>query len=672
MDSADVNMAGTTSNESAGEDKASAVPGFRVGQSAGKKELPPGIRARFTEVFVDEVCSREDVGRIVRGYLERYFPSPPVDAIVKFYAWVKQLTHECALLDGAGKVAHFSLRNLTRALRFSINAVRRPCHPSTGNVALAQGLAVGFATPLNRSSAKRIEALIEEAIGVSAGARGPAVAQPTPSSAPVKKASNTKDEMANVQLDKEKGYVNVEGYWIKAGPGEIDLAAAHKDFVITTSVRHHLQNIARMLSGGRYPVLLEGPTSSGKTSLVKFVAKLTGHECVRINNHEHTDLQEYLGQYVCDPATGQLVFQEGVLARAARAGHWVVLDELNLAPSEVLEALNRLLDDNRELFIADTGETIKPHEDFMVLATQNPAGGLYGGRKLLSRAFRNRFTEGFIDELPMQELAVVLHKRCAVPPSYVKTMLAVYSDLQTHRSQTNVFQGKQSFMTVRDLLRWGNRKPGSHEDLAVEGYALLAERLRKEEDRQVVMSSIKKHCAGAKTLRIDYTTDPFVLDIRERIAARLQAGDTPPSGVKDVVWTPAFCRMCALIGRCVRAGESALLIGETGGGKTMACQVLSWVLVEEGDPSRQLRIVNCHQQTETSDFIGSLRPVRGREQLLAAMYTIAGALLGKLDLVEPGEEHNNEEASERLEKLKDQLKSMTTDSGNPKSLIALL
>ncbi len=35
------------------------------------------------------------------------------------------------------------------------------------------------------------------------------------------------------------------------------------------------------------------------------------------------------------------MFREGALVTAVREGHWVVLDELNLAPSEVLEALNR-------------------------------------------------------------------------------------------------------------------------------------------------------------------------------------------------------------------------------------------------------------------------------------------------------------------------------------------
>ena len=36
-----------------------------------------------------------------------------------------------------------------------------------------------------------------------------------------------------------------------------------------------------------------------------------------------------------------------------KEGYWIILDELNLAKSEILEALNRLLDDNRELFIPE-------------------------------------------------------------------------------------------------------------------------------------------------------------------------------------------------------------------------------------------------------------------------------------------------------------------------------
>ena len=83
-----------------------------------------------------------------------------------------------------------------------------------------------------------------------------------------------------------------------------------------------------------------------------------------------------------------------------------MLDELNLAPTDVLEALNRLLDDNRELLVPETSEVVRPHPHFMLFATQNPPGS-YGGRKVLSRAFRNRFLEMQMDEIPEAELSQI-------------------------------------------------------------------------------------------------------------------------------------------------------------------------------------------------------------------------------------------------------------------------
>jgi midasin len=83
------------------------------------------------------------------------------------------------------------------------------------------------------------------------------------------------------------------------------------------------------------------------------------------------------------------VFHEGVLIEAMKRGDWLILDELNLARSEILESLNRLLDDNKELFINETQTYIRPHANFRIFATQNPTS--YGGRKELSKAFKNRF-----------------------------------------------------------------------------------------------------------------------------------------------------------------------------------------------------------------------------------------------------------------------------------------
>lgn len=89
-------------------------------------------------------------------------------------------------------------------------------------------------------------------------------------------------------------------------------------------------------------VLLEGETSVGKTSLICYLAQLVGQTCLRVNNHEHTDVQEYIGCYAASGTDGRLVFKEGVLVEAMRNGYWIILDELNLAPTDILEALNRV------------------------------------------------------------------------------------------------------------------------------------------------------------------------------------------------------------------------------------------------------------------------------------------------------------------------------------------
>ena len=169
----------------------------------------------------------------------------------------------------------------------------------------------------------------------------------------------------------------------------------------------------------------------------------------------------------------------------------MILDELNLAPSEVLEALNRLLDDNRELYIPEINEAVKPHENFRLFATQNPAGA-YGGRKPLSRAFRNRFVEIHMSDIPEDEMIIILEKRCGCPPSHAKLLVKVMKTLRQRRSRSGIFKGKDGLITPRDLLRWAGRGSSSKKELAREGYMLLAERLRIDEEKEVVRTVIEK------------------------------------------------------------------------------------------------------------------------------------------------------------------------------------
>lgn len=100
-------------------------------------------------------------------------------------------------------------------------------------------------------------------------------------------------------------HVLFEQFWLERGPLPLPAGGSADDggsrrFVLTPSVRQQLHNLARCVLARRHPILLQGPTSSGKTSLVGYLAAQTGHAFVRINNHQHTDLQEYLGSWVPD------------------------------------------------------------------------------------------------------------------------------------------------------------------------------------------------------------------------------------------------------------------------------------------------------------------------------------------------------------------------------------
>lgn len=76
-------------------------------------------------------------------------------------------------------------------------------------------------------------------------------------------------------------------------------------------MKNNLRDLVRIVSLSNHPVLLQGDTSVGKTSLISYLAAASGNKCLRINNHEHTDLQEYIGAYSVDSASGQLLFKEG-------------------------------------------------------------------------------------------------------------------------------------------------------------------------------------------------------------------------------------------------------------------------------------------------------------------------------------------------------------------------
>ncbi|XP_076872534.1 midasin isoform X2 [Brachyhypopomus gauderio] len=543
----------------------------------GKRNLPLGIRNRFTELYVEELESEGDLRILVSDYLKGLnLNRSTIHGIISFYLAVRREANS-RLAGGTGHKPHYSLRTLCRALKY---VATNPCYNIQRS--LYEGFCLSFLTQLDRTSHPVVVKMVHQYI----------------------LGGNVKCLKQAIPEPRARGCVQIEGYWVSHG--DMD-PALDPSYILTPSVRQNLRDLARVVAAGIHPVLLQGETSVGKTSLVRWLAAATGNQCVRINNHEHTDIQEYVGCYSSDEH-GKLVFKEGVLIDAMRKGYWIILDELNLAPTDVLEALNRLLDDNRELFVAETQEVVKAHPRFMLFATQNPPG-LYGGRKVLSRAFRNRFVELHFDELPGEELETILHQRCSLPPSYCTKLVKVMQNLQSLRRGSGVFAGKHGFITLRDLFRWAERyrleeQTDSSRDwlqhLADDGYMLLAGRVRKPEEALTIQNVLEKH--------FKRSINPEALFSEAQVTTQFSPFVDSIAGVPEefghVVWTQDMRRLAVLVGRALRFGESVLLVGDTGCGKTTICQLFAALV------GQKFFSLNCHLHMETSDFLGGLRPVR--------------------------------------------------------------
>lgn len=151
------------------------------------------------------------------------------------------------------------------------------------------------------------------------------------------------------------------------------------------------------------PCLLEGETSTSKTSSILYLAALLGQPVVRLNLNGQTDTGELVGRYVPSERTtddlGRAVhpwrWQPGLVVQAMVAGWWVVLDEVNLAEPQILERLNSLLERQPTLVLSEHDNSVygtaeRPvHPDFRLFATMNPAE--YTGRTELSPAYRDRW-----------------------------------------------------------------------------------------------------------------------------------------------------------------------------------------------------------------------------------------------------------------------------------------
>ena len=155
-------------------------------------------------------------------------------------------------------------------------------------------------------------------------------------------------------------------------------------------------------------VLIIGPKGTGKTTLVRDFAKSKSAKLDSINFSLRTRESHLIGTKTL--TEGSVGFDEGLLIKSMREGNILYLDEINSAEADVLLRLDEALDDRRQIVLKEaTGETIKAHEKWFVIATINPL--THVGTKELPPQLLSRFPVRIRLQYPPENIELEIIKK---------------------------------------------------------------------------------------------------------------------------------------------------------------------------------------------------------------------------------------------------------------------
>lgn len=211
-----------------------------------------------------------------------------------------------------------------------------------------------------------------------------------------------------------------------------------------------MQDIEIALTLGK-PILLKGPAGAGKTKLAETLSHSFGQPMQSINTSVDLDAEALLGFKTIVQRDGHSVieFVEGPVVQAMKKGHLLYIDEINMAKAETLPILHGLLDYRRMLTNPFTGEVIKAHPDFGVIAAINEG---YMGTAPLNEALKDRFVSfsiPYIDGKELKELLQSLYP--ALQDSTKETLLAVTKELRSLTEQGRLADEAASIRSLIDV-----------------------------------------------------------------------------------------------------------------------------------------------------------------------------------------------------------------------------
>jgi nitric oxide reductase NorQ protein len=170
----------------------------------------------------------------------------------------------------------------------------------------------------------------------------------------------------------------------------------------------------------KIPVLLKGPTGTGKTRFVEYMAYLLGKDIdqpaeaapdglplITIACHEDLTSTDLVGKYLLKG--DETVWMDGPLTAAVKNGAICYLDEIVEARKDTTVIIHPLSDHRRLLPLDKKGHIVKAHDNFFLVMSYNP--GYQSTAKNLKHSTRQRFIAIEFDyPSPEQEAEIIRHE----------------------------------------------------------------------------------------------------------------------------------------------------------------------------------------------------------------------------------------------------------------------
>lgn len=209
--------------------------------------------------------------------------------------------------------------------------------------------------------------------------------------------------------------------------------------------------------------LITGPTGSGKSSMVHYIAAKLGIPFQRVACSGDMESSALFGMPTI--TDGTLGYSHGPAGELGLNGGILLVDEWETTPPEVSMAMQYMLEDQGKIFLRDMAgtsaeKTIEPHAWFRVICTGNTLGqgdtsGAHAGTQVQNTASLDRFQTIITHNYLNKEHETKLIK-ATVPDltdEHIDMMLKLASLVRTAYDQQNVSLN----VSPRTLINWGKK-----------------------------------------------------------------------------------------------------------------------------------------------------------------------------------------------------------------------